>query len=328
MTERLRLLGDIGGTHLRLAWQAGAGAALRDVRVFPCAQFTGLDAALTHYLQAVQAPPLHEAALGIANPITGDAVRMTNHSWQFSQRALQAAFGWQRLLLINDFTALALALPLLQSTQLRQIGGTAAVAGEAIALLGPGTGLGVSGLVFAPGASQGVPLSGEGGHATLAAQTQREWEVLEVLRARYGHVSAERAVSGQGLVDLYHAICALDAVDVAWAMEQASTPAAVVALALQGHDVLALEALEMLCAFLGTVAGDLALTLGARGGVYLGGGIVPRLGPWFAQSPFRARFERKGRFSAYLSAIPCWVVDADSAPALLGAAAALDAAQS
>jgi len=158
--------------------------------------------------------------------------------------------------------------------------------------VGPGTGLGVSGLVFAPDGTD-IPLAGEGGHATLAAQTPLEWELLRILQRRYGHVSAERVLSGQGLVDLYHALrerLTLGGRDV-------SQAAHVTALALEEGDALALQALELFCGFLGTVAGDLALTLGARGGVYLGGGIVPRLGAWFEQSGFRARFEAKGRVS-------------------------------
>ncbi|HRL52852.1 MAG TPA: glucokinase, partial [Acidovorax temperans] len=165
----LRLLADIGGTNIRLAWQDQPDGPLHDTRVLPCAQFPTVDAAIAAYLAEVNIPTPREAAFGIANPVTGDEVRMTNHSWCFSQSALKASLGLQRLVVINDFTALALALPTLAPAQLRQVGGGAAVAGSAIALVGPGTGLGVSGLVFPPGASHGVPLSGEGGHVTLAA---------------------------------------------------------------------------------------------------------------------------------------------------------------
>ena len=318
----LRLLADIGGTNIRLAWQAAPGGPLQDTRVLPTAQFGTLDAALAHYLRELALPTPREAAFGIANPVTGDAIRMTNHSWSFSQRALREAFGFARLVVINDFSALALALPLLTPDLLHPVGGGEAVPGAAIALLGPGTGLGVSGLVFAPGSDTGVPLSGEGGHVTLAAQTQREFDVLALLRQRYGHVSAERAVCGAGLVDLYHAVRTLEG----HAGGEVTSPAQVTGLALEDRDALALQALELFCGFLGGVAGDLALTLGARGGVYIGGGIVPRLGAWFAQSPFRARFEAKGRFAPYLAAIPCWVIDSSATPALHGAARALDMA--
>ena len=315
-----RLLADIGGTNIRLAWQAGPDAPLQDTRVLRCAEYPTVEAAIRTYLAEVAAPAPQEAAFGIANPVVGDEVRMTNHSWSFSQQALKEALGLQRLRVINDFTALALALPTLTPDLLRQVGGGQAVAGQAVALLGPGTGLGVSGLVYPPGASHGVPLAGEGGHVTLAAETRLEFEVLERIAQRYGHVSAERAVSGQGLVDIYHAVRVLAGQGGTEVIQAAQ----VTELALVEGDALATQALELFCGFLGSVAGNLVLTLGARGGVYLGGGIVPRLGTWFDGSPFRARFEAKGRFRAYLQSIPCWIIDPSATPALHGAARALD----
>ncbi len=318
-----RLLADIGGTHLRLACQSETGGPLRDMRSQPSDDYPTLQAAVSDYLAQVKVPEPREAAFGIANPVTGDAVHMTNHDWSFSQRELQQALGLRRLIVINDFTALALAIPSLDAKQLRQVGGEAAVPGSAIALIGPGTGLGVSGLVFPQGSDIGVPLAGEGGHVSLAAQTQKEFDLLAILRARYGHVSAERAVSGAGLVDLYHALRKLGGQEG----QEVSAAPQVTQLAFEQHDPLALEALDLFCGFLGSVAGDLALTLGAKGGVYLGGGIVPRLGAWFDRSSFRTRFEAKGRFQAYLAPIPCWVVDPNGAPALYGAARALDLAE-
>ncbi|MCW5320278.1 glucokinase [Verminephrobacter aporrectodeae] len=317
-----RLLADIGGTNMRLAWQERPDGPLHDTRVLPCAGYPTVHAAIAAYLAGAAIAAPHEAALGMANPVTGDLVRMTNHSWSFSQSALREALGLRRLIVVNDFTALALALPLLTPDLLRQVGGGVAVAGSAVALLGPGTGLGVSGLVFPPGAHSGVPLSGEGGHVSVAAQTPLEFEVLRILQARYGHVSAERAVCGAGLVDLYHALRQLGQSGAAGV----DSAAQVSDLALQDGDPLALQALELFCGFLGNVAGNLALTLGALGGVYIGGGIVPRLGAWFDRSPFRARFEAKGRFQPYLAAIPCWVIDPGATPALYGAARALDIA--
>ncbi|MCW5220776.1 glucokinase [Verminephrobacter aporrectodeae subsp. tuberculatae] len=317
-----RLLADIGGTNMRLAWQERPDGPLHDTRVLPCAGYPTVHAAIAAYLAGAAIAAPHEAALGMANPVTGDLVRMTNHSWSFSQSALREALGLRRLIVVNDFTALALALPLLTPDLLRQVGGGVAVAGSAVALLGPGTGLGVSGLVFPPGAHSGVPLSGEGGHVSVAAQTPLEFEVLRILQARYGHVSAERAVCGAGLVDLYHALRQLGQSGAAGV----DSAAQVSDLALQDGDPLALQALELFCGFLGNVAGNLALTLGALGGVYIGGGIVPRLGTWFDRSPFRARFEAKGRFQLYLAAIPCWVIDPGATPALYGAARALDIA--
>jgi glucokinase len=314
-----RLLGDIGGTNARFAWQAGHGAPLQDVLALATADHASVGAAIAHYLSRTgrSAPPW--CAIGIANPITGDRVQMTNSHWSFSLSALQAELGFERLRVINDFTALALALPDLTPSELRQLGGGAAVAGEPIGLVGPGTGFGVSGLL--PGAAPGtwVPLQGEGGHVTLAAADGREEAVLRVLRERFGHASAERAVSGMGLEALHAALTTLDAPGTSTALPAAE----ITTRALAGSDARCAEAVALFCSFLGSVAGNLALTLGARGGVYVGGGIVPRLGPLFAGSAFRERFEAKGRFRGYLAQVPVFVIHASVSPALLGAARAL-----
>ncbi len=315
-----RLLADVGGTNARFAWQAGPGGAIGDVVVLPCADHASLADAITTCLARLGRGTPPDCAIAIANPVVGDQVSMTNHHWTFSISALQAQCGFHRLRVLNDFTALALALPLLPAADLQQVGGGAAVPHTAIALIGPGTGLGVSGLV-PDGRGGWVPLEGEGGHATLARRTPREQAVLQQLDALYGHASGERAVSGQGLVDVFQALQRIDAP----ALPQRNlSAAAIVQGALDHNDAACLEAVDLFCAFLGTAAGNLALTLGARGGVYIGGGIVPRLGDAFAQSPFRSRFEAKGRFARYLAAIPVFVIRAAQSPALLGAAAALD----
>ena len=274
------------------------------------------------YLQQIGAPVPADCAIGIANPITGDEVRMTNHHWSFSIAALRASLGLQRFVVVNDFTALALALPTLPSAHLRQVGPGQALAQAPIALIGPGTGLGVSGLLPSGRIGAWLPISGEGGHVSVAADNETEFAVLSVLRQRHGHASAERVISGPGLVALYEALRQLQ--PEPGAALGAADAAGIVGAALAGTDPRASEALNLFCGFLGSVAGNLALTLGARGGVYLGGGIVPRLGPWFAASAFRRRFESKGRFQAYLADIPTWVIDAPLSPALQGAANALD----
>ncbi|MES3025600.1 MAG: glucokinase [Pseudomonadota bacterium] len=319
MTRPARLLGDVGGTNARFAWQDGDGAPLRDIATIPTADHPSIAAALAHYLHGLEraAPPW--CAIGIANPITGDHVQMTNSHWSFSIEAVRRELGFERLVVINDFTALALALPDLAPADLRQLGGGAPVAHAPLALVGPGTGLGVSGLVPRGEAGRWVALEGEGGHVTLAATNAREAAVLGVLRDRFGHASAERAVSGQGLEALHAALCALDG-----AAENVPLTAAEVSRgALAASDPRCVEALDLFCAFLGNVAGNLALTLGARGGVYIGGGIVPRLGEVFTRSRFRECFEDKGRFRGYLAAIPVYVIHTEVSPALLGAARAL-----
>jgi glucokinase len=317
-----RLLGDIGGTNARFALLPDARSAPVHVATLAAARFPTLEDAIEQYLQdhagAAAARP-RWAAIGIANPVVGDQVRMTNHHWAFSISAVQQRFGWTRFVVINDFTALALSLPALGGADLRQVGGGVAVPGAAVGLVGPGTGLGVSGLLWPPGGGKVLAINGEGGHATLAPCDDRESAVLAALRRRHGHVSAERAVSGPGLVSIYQSLCEIDRVP---ARELDSS--GVSSHALDASDPQCREALDMFCSFLGNLAGNIALTLGARGGMYIGGGIVPRLGDAFVASPFRARFESKGRFQPYLAPIPVFVIQASVSPALLGAARALE----
>ena len=318
-SDAARLLADIGGTNARFAWQEAPGAPITDVRVLPGADHPTLQAAMHAYLDGLGRGVPTSVAIAIANPITGDMVRMTNHAWAFSQAEVKAEFGLHTLRLLNDFTALALALPDLPAAELRQVGGGVAVAGVAMGLVGAGTGLGVSGLL-PDGRGGWVPLEGEGGHVTLPATTARERVVMDGLIRRHGHASAERLCCGQGLVDACAILCEADGV-TAHGLDSAS---AVSEAALKAGHPQALETLVIFCAMLGSVAGNLALTLGARGGVYIGGGIVPRLGDWFDRSPFRERFENKGRFTGLLQGMPVWVITSAQSPALLGAARALE----
>lgn len=313
-----RLLGDIGGTHARFAWQSQADAPLSDLATYLCAGHATLPDAIRHYLQAQGKVAPRWCGLGLATPIAGDLVQMTNHPWSFSIAGLQRELGLERLKVLNDFTALALALPTLGAADLHQIGGSAPAPACALAVLGPGTGLGVSGLLPA-GAGHYVPVTGEGGHVTLAAGNAREAAVVAQLAQRFGHASAERALSGPGLVHLYEAVCTL-----AGHAAAPLAPADVIAGARRADDPACAEALDLFFNFLGSVAGDLALTLGARGGVYVAGGITPRLIPELERSAFRERFERKGRFRDYLRPVPVFVIQAAVSPALTGASRALD----
>jgi glucokinase len=312
-----RLLGDIGGTNARFALQEAAGAAPQRVRRFATDDCPTLVDAVRRYLEEAGVPRVALAAIGIANPVTGDRIRMTNHPWTFSIEETRVALGLERLVVVNDFHALALSLPMLSPGDLVQVGGRVPEPGEPLALIGPGTGLGVSGLVVMPDGRARVALDGEGGHVTLCAVNDDEERVVRRLRERFGHVSAERVLSGQGLENLHEALTggapALAAADIT-------------ARALDGSDTACVKVVDMFCAMLGSIAGNLVLTLGARGGVYVGGGIVPRLGEAFQRSAFRARFEDKGRMAAYLQPIPAYVITAETSPALLGAAQALDQA--
>ncbi len=312
-----RLLGDIGGTNVRWAWQEAADDGLQDVSVQPCAASASLQDSAMHYLAAHGRRSPRWAAMGVATTVSGDDVRFTNNSWQFSILGFQRALALERCVVINDFTALALSLPVLKPQELRPIGAGSAVAGSTIALLGPGTGLGVSGLV-PDVAGRFNALAGEGGHVTLAATDDLQATLLGILRKKFPHVSAERVLSGAGLVNLYEAICVLHGCP-----SRDLQPADVTDGAVAGNDDQCALAVKYFTQFLGNVAGNLALTLGSQGGVYIGGGIVPRLGATFDDILFRQYFEDKGRYRAMLSAMPVWVITA-STPALLGASRALD----
>ena len=312
MRDAMRLVVDIGGTNARLALVAEGSLQPQRERVVRCADFEGLEQAVRRYLQDNGNPAVHEAALDVATGITGDFVRLTNGPWGFSIEQTRRNLGLDRLHVVNDFTALALAVPILRQDELQQIGGGAAVSATSIAVIGAGTGLGVSGLV--PVDKGWVALQGEGGHTAFAPMSAREIDVLGWLQQRYDHVSTERMVSGMGLENLYQALCALDRVEA-----QPLGPDKITAAALSNGDTQCAEAVEMFCAILGTAAANLVVTLGARAGCYIGGGIVPRLGDYFARSPFRARFETKGRFSSYVAAVPTYVILAQT-PALRGLA--------
>ncbi len=317
-----RLVGDIGGTNARFALVRAPGAEPSEIQVLPGAEFPTLLDALRHYLRTTGARP-RQACLGVATALQGDRVEMTNSPWSFSARQVAAELGLARLLLVNDFTALALGVPTLAGGQLRRVGAGSlqrARPDGPIAILGPGTGLGTSALVPVNGRYIAVP--GEGGHVTLAAATPEEAQVVAWLWKDWPHVSAERLVCGPGLVLLHRALAAVRGL----AANPRQDAAEIARAAIDGSDELSIDAVDMFCAMLGTVASNLALTLGATGGVYLGGGMVPALGDYFHRTPFRERFEAKGRYSGYLARIPTHVIHAPYV-ALSGAACALDLPQ-
>ncbi len=311
----LGLVGDIGATNARFAL-AGPDGRTTVARVYALNDYASLPDAIDAYL-AEESPSARpeRAVLAVASPITGDQVTLTNYAWTFSIEAVRRHVGLKQLRIINDFAANALAIPYLEAADRSQIGTGSPATNAPIGLVGPGTGLGMSALM--PTAVGPLPVAGEGGHVTMAPASDRESAVLDLMRARYDHVSAERVLSGPGLVNLYNALCELSHVPAA-----PLTPSQITSPRIWGDDVCAREATAMFCAMLGTVAGNLALTLGARGGIYVAGGIVPRLGEYFAQSAFRARFEAKGRLRSYLAAIPTYVI-VRPLPALVGAAALL-----
>lgn len=317
--ERPRLIADIGGTNARFALVPADGRDPVQEQVLRGADYPDFAAAAEAYLDGIDGPRPGVGFCAIANPVTGDFLRMTNHAWAFSIEESRRRLGLDSLRFINDFSAQALAIPYLPDSDKVQVGRGEPVANGPLAVLGPGTGLGVSGLI--PFGDHWVPIEGEGGHVTFAPVTDREFALASELRRRFSHCSAERLVSGLGIRATYEALCTLDGVP-----PLALEPGDISERAARGDDALCRETIEIFTAALATTAANLAVTLGALGGVYLCGGILPRLGSLFDTEAFRARFEDKGRFREYLSGVPTYVVHARH-PALLGLARTLGPVQ-
>ena len=326
------LVADIGGTYARFGWvdatdlpHSRSGFQPHHIRGYAVSEFATVEAAVAAYLLEIAslsgaryAAPRH-AAFAVATAVLGDWVAFTNSPWRFSRESLQSRLQLSSLLVLNDFEALSLSLPGLTVEQLRFHGVAPSVrpAGS-LAVIGPGTGLGVAGVVQTH--FGWVAVAGEGGHATLAASDDFEVELLAVLRRTHPHVSAERVLSGMGLPLLHTAVATVlgHAGDAAL---QLAAPQ-IVERGLAKTDVVCDRVVDVFCRFLGGFAGNIALTLGARGGLYIGGGIVPRFGERFFASDFRECFEAKGRFEPYLKAIPTAVIT-DTLSALRGAALAM-----
>lgn len=309
-----RLLADVGGTNARFALEAAPGE-IGQIRVYPAADYPGIAEVMQQYLKDTKVGRVNHAAVAIANPVDGDHVAMTNHDWSFSIEATRRALGFDTLLVVNDFTALAMALPGLTDAQRVQVGGGSRRQNSVIGLLGPGTGLGVSGLI--PADDRWIALGSEGGHASFAPSNEDEDLVLRHARTKWPHVSFERVAAGPGLELIYRAFAERDGIAVAESVNSAD-------VTKRAHDgeALALAAVNCFCGILGTFSGNIAVTLGSLGGIYIGGGVVLKLGELFYKSPFRERFEAKGRFQQYLSGVPTYVITAEY-PAFLGVSAIL-----
>lgn len=301
----LALLADIGGSNARFTALEPTGAIAEPV-VLETAEYTDFAAALEAYRRETGfSGAFGAAAVGVAGPVSEGRARLTNCAWELSTTTIGKAIGGGEAVLVNDFTAVALALPALGESELRLLGGGDPAPGAARAVLGPGTGLGVSGLV-PDGRGGFAAIEGEGGHRDLAASNDRELAILGTLIERFGHVSAERVLSGPGLRTLYETLSTMDGATTA----ETPAPEAIAELAATGQSPIAVQTVALFTRWLGAVAGDLALTLGARGGVYVAGGIVGRWGESLDAALFRQGFEAKGRFEDYLSPIPTWLITA------------------
>jgi len=308
------LVGDVGGTNARLALCSLDNGDIEQIKTYSGLDFPSLEAVVAHYLTTIDAT-IKDASIAIACPITGDWVAMTNHTWAFSIAEMKNNLGLDNLEIINDFTAVSMAIPMIKPEHLIQFGGGKPVADKPVAVYGAGTGLGVSHLVHVD--KRWVSLPGEGGHVDFAPNSEEESIILEVLRAEIGHVSAERVLSGPGLVNLYRAIVKADS-----RTPENYQPSDVTERALADSCTDCRRALSLFCVIMGRFGGNLALNLGTFGGVYIAGGIVPRFMDFFKASGFRAAFEDKGRFKEYVKDIPVFLIAHDQ-PGLLGAGAHL-----
>ncbi|ARJ56462.1 glucokinase [Campylobacter cuniculorum] len=311
-----RLLADIGGTNARFALER-AQNQIEHIEVLACNDYDTVVDAVKAYLAKLGNPRVKLGAFAIANPVIGDWVQMTNHHWAFSIETTKQALDLDILILINDFTAQAYAISKMSDEYLMQVGGTLQDICAPKVVLGPGTGLGVSGLIPCDDGAY-IALAGEGGHVSFAPFDDTEIMIWQYAKKKYGHVSAERFLSGSGLVLIHEALANREGIKT-----PKMTPKLISEQALSGESPLCRLTLDIFCAMLGTLSSNLALILGARSGVYLCGGIIPRFIDYFKTSPFRVRFENKGRFDAYLAAIPVYVVLAKY-PGISGVAVALD----
>lgn len=309
------LVADIGGTNARFALCPRGEARVERMKTLSARDFPDISTAISTYLDSVGQRPV-EACFAVACPARDDQIEFTNSTWRFSRQTLAAQFSWRRFKTVNDFEALSLGVPQAKPEGLHTIRRGTVEPRGACAVLGPGTGFGVSGLVCDRHGGW-VALAGEGGHVGFAPQDELELELLRYLQQRYGRVSCERLLSGDGLVNIYEFLCVHSGKPA-----ERPNPAEITARGLEQGERIARDALRRFCAILGSAAGDLALTLGSRGGVYIGGGIVPRLLPLLLDSRFEERFLDKGRLSTLLQAMPIFVI-LDNTLALLGAAVTL-----
>ena len=287
------LVTDIGGTNARFALVDRDGH-LVDEKTLKTKDFPNVVEATTFYLDGRS---IDSAVLVVAGPVESDHIALTNCPWAFSIEATKTALGLEKLLVINDFVAQALAIPRLDPGDVQKLGGGQALEDRAIVVIGPGTGLGVAGLLKIGETIHAIPT--EGGHVAFAPKDEIEEGVLRILRRRFGHVSNERLLSGPGLVNCAKALAELREIDLS-----IETPSEVIDRAESEKCPICIEALERFCTLLGAAAGDLALSYGARGGVYLTGGMVAHLGDWFDVDRVLRAFIDKGRFKTYLQAIP------------------------
>ncbi|NQZ28651.1 MAG: glucokinase [Colwellia sp.] len=337
--DTINLIADIGGTNIRIAQATtnpeadqsdseatdidSMGINISHIETYQCKQFTSLAEVLAHYIEVkALADTSINACFAIACPVDRDLISMTNLPWQFSQKELQQALKLNSLSFINDYTAIAMAIPLLSDNQKVKIGGGTSVAGKPISVCGPGTGLGVANLVSVniSGKSQWHCISGEGGHIDFAAVNETEQQVMNFIQGLKKRVSYEQLLSGYGLEQIHQALLFINQGKEITTVKDKLSARDITTNALNGTCEICQQTLTLFCNVLGSFAGNLALIMNSQGGVYIAGGIVPRFIDYLKSSDFRARFESKGRLAYITEQAPTYVITEEQ-PGLLGAAA-------
>ncbi len=315
MTLPINLVADIGGTNLRIGTTDEKGV-INNIALYQCNQFSGLAEIIQDYLSKIDTSDAElNACFAIACPVDNDLISMTNLPWKFSKKELQQTLNLTKMYFINDYTAIAHAVPFLNDEQKVQIGGGNVVAGKPISICGPGTGLGVANVVNVN--NQWVSLGGEGGHVDFAPTDETEIKILNFLLTKYKHVSYEQVLSGLGIQQIYQALMSIKGEE-----PEALEAKDITQRAVNNECDVCKASLDKFCEILGNFAGNLSLTLASFGGVYIAGGIAPRFIEFIKTSNFRRSFEAKGRFEAFNQAIPTFVI-IEPQPGLLGASAFL-----
>lgn len=308
---KAKFVADVGGTNIRIAQVDGLKVS--HIKKYLCKDFATIGDAIKRYFSEYSDVSFGSGCIGIACPVPGDWVKMTNHTWQFSIAQLTVDLSLDWLGVINDFTSVAYSLPELDEDQKVQIGAGTVRVNANVAVFGPGTGLGVEHITFTENGWKA--LDGEGGHVDFAPQDENEFAIWHYLNKKLGHVSAEEVLSGRGIVHIYEGLAEKRQQPAVY-----NDPAQITAKALAEECELCLATLQQFCKIMGSFAGNLALNLGTAGGVYIGGGIASRFVEFIKKSDFRARFEDKGRFSHYVSNIPTYIIT-EPDHGLIGAAA-------
>lgn len=314
-----RLVSDIGGTHARFSIET-APYIYQNTKTLICKDYPTLAEAIKNYLKTVGYPEIQHAALAIPSPIVDDILFMVNSPWHLSSmRKTQEDTGFKSLIFLNDFHALALSIPYIPKDELFKIGGLEPNRQKPIAIIGPGTGLGMATLIKHPKHDEYFAIPAEGGRSSFTAVSKQEFELWQFVHERFHHVSAERLISGPGIQLIYEALCHIRNIDI----HELPPPDKITEKAINNTCEISKETLEHFCRLLGTITSNLACITSSFGGVYIGGGIIPKILDFFIKSDFTKRFVDKGRYRPYLEKMPIYVITHDY-PAMLGSSYALD----